>query len=141
MSLFDFRKDNHLSLTIYFITPLFPTDFSASSVIVWLVSALHKCKYIPFQSVNILFQIFSYKFISEIAYNFLYSNCFCLFCAIMAIDLDMTLDHRHKDQTLELAKPSAKEPCSLKLQNFYMRAVKFSFAWGLFGESFLFLKV
>ena len=56
----------------------------------------------------------------------------------MAIDLDMTLDHRHKDQTLELAKPSAKEPCSLKLQNFYMRAVKFSFAWGLFGDLFYF---
>ena len=33
MSLFDFRTDNHLSLTIYFITPLFPTDFSAGSVI------------------------------------------------------------------------------------------------------------
>ena len=33
MSLFDFRTDNHLSLTINFITLLFPTDFSAGSVI------------------------------------------------------------------------------------------------------------
>ena len=53
---------------------------------------------------------------------------FLFFCAMIAIDLDMTLDHRHKDQTLELVNPWAKEPCSLELQNFYMRAVKFSFA-------------
>ena len=30
---------------------------------------------------------------------------FLFFCAMIAIDLDMTLDHRHKDQTLELVNP------------------------------------